>query len=303
MIFPPRIAASVLALIILAACSGPSAPDEISPVPSPTSIPTIVAVATATLPPGPTPSPTPAPTATPAPSPTPTQTPVPSPTPSPAAQPPPTPVPAAPAITVSQADTVQKIVALTFDATSDTGHAAQILDLLKQQRIKASFGLTGRWAEQNPDLVKRMVAEGHQIMNDTYDHASFTGFSTGKPALTTQQRVDELSRMRDVVLAETGYDVKPYFRPPYGDVDGSVLQDIANAGYSVNVMWSIDSLGWSGLKADDIVKRTIKGITPGAIVVMDVSSHSDDAAALPRVIQQLRDAGYQFVTVKQMVGR
>ncbi len=132
-------------------------------------------------------------------------------------------------------------MALTFDTAPETGYAAQVLDILKQQGIQATFALTGVWAEQNPDLVKRIVSEGHQIINLTYDHKSFTGFSTGQPALTTQQRVDELNRMRDVVKSETGYDVKPYFRPPYGDVDGSVLQDIANNGYSVNVLWSIDT--------------------------------------------------------------
>ncbi len=301
MIRPVRFVVIAFAIILLTACSGPSAPDEPSPIPSPTKTATVAAEATATPTPSPTPSPTPAPTATP--QPTATPTPQPTPTPSPTPQLAPTPIPAAPAITVKQADTTQKIIALTFDAGGDAGHTVEILDLLKKQGIKATFALTGRWAEQNPDLVKRIVADGHQIMNYTYDHKSFTGFSTGQPALTTQQRVDEMSRMRDVVLAATGYDVKPYFRAPYGDVDGSVLQDIADAGYSVNVMWSLDTLGWSGLKADEIVKSTVSGAAPGAIVVMDVGSQSEDAAALPRVIQQLRAGGYAFVTVKQMVGR
>jgi peptidoglycan/xylan/chitin deacetylase (PgdA/CDA1 family) len=212
-------------------------------------------------------------------------------------------VPVAPAITVKQADTTKKIVALTFDAGADTGYAAQILDILKQKGIKATFGMTGVWAEQNPDLLKRMVAEGHQIINHTYDHKSFTGFSTGEKPLTTQQRDDELTRLHDIVKAQTGYEVKPYFRPPYGDIDGSVLQDVADAGYSVNVMWSLDTLGWNGLTADEIVKRTMDGVTPGGIILMHVGAQSQDAIALPRIIQQLRDEGYSFVTVKQMVGR
>ncbi len=229
--------------------------------------------------------------------------PTPTATPSPTPVPTPTPIPVAPAISVQQANTTQKIVALTFDTALETGYAAQVLDILKQQGIKATFGLTGVWAEQNPDLVKRIVSEGHQIINLTYDHKSFTGFSTGQPALTTQQRVDELSRMRDVVQTLTGYDVRPYFRPPYGDVDGSVLQDIANNGYSVNVMWSIDTGSSNGATAAEIVATVRDQITPGSIILMQVGAKSQDAAALPKVIQQLKADGYRFVTVKEMVGR
>ena len=69
-------------------------------------------------------------------------------------------------------------VALTFDAGADTGYAAEILDLLRDEGIKATFGMTGVWAEANPDLVRRMVAEGHQLINHTWDHSSLTGANT-----------------------------------------------------------------------------------------------------------------------------
>jgi peptidoglycan/xylan/chitin deacetylase (PgdA/CDA1 family) len=290
-----RALAPIIFLMGMVACQGPTDPMQTTPEPTQTLIATIARTETPT--PTPTPSPTPTPT------PEPTATPTPSPTSTPTPQPTPTPIPVAPAITVERANTTKKIVALTFDTGTDTGFAAQVLDLLKQQKIKATFGLTGRWAQQNPDLVKRMVSEGHQVINLTYDHQSFTGFSTGQSPLSKQQRVDELNQMRDIVLNLTKYDVKPYFRPPYGDVDGSVLQDIADAGYSVNVMWSIDTQSSNGATANEIVARVRDQVAPGAIILMQVGAQSQDFAALPRVIQNLRQAGYQFVTVKQMVGR
>ncbi|MBX6342567.1 MAG: polysaccharide deacetylase family protein, partial [Thermomicrobiaceae bacterium] len=179
----------------------------------------------------------------------------------------------------------------------------QILDTLKAEGIKATFGMTGVWAEDNPDLIKRMVAEGHQLMNHTYDHQSFTGNSTGAAPLTTAQRLDEIRHTEQVVSSIAGYDLRPYFRPPYGDYDQSVLRDIAEAGYTVNVMWTVDCLGWNGLSAAQIIERCVHAAKPGAVLLMHVGSQSQEASALPELIHQLRAQGYRFVTVREMVGR
>ncbi|MDQ3044743.1 MAG: polysaccharide deacetylase family protein, partial [Chloroflexota bacterium] len=76
-------------------------------------------------------------------------------------------------------------VALTFDAGAERGYAAEILDVLVQYDVKASFGITGHWAKSHPDLVRRIVAEGHMVFNHTWSHSSFTGFSPGTAPLTT----------------------------------------------------------------------------------------------------------------------
>ena len=83
------------------------------------------------------------------------------------------------AVTITQLETSRKVVALTFDAGSDAGYASLILDTLKTNKVKASFGITGQWAEAHPALLRRMVREGHTVMNHTYSHPSFTGYSTG----------------------------------------------------------------------------------------------------------------------------
>lgn len=272
----------------LAACSTPGGTE-----PTPTVSPAATATAepTSAAQPSPTPEPTPSPTATLATTPTPS--PFPTPTP---------PQPAEP-ITIARADTTEKIVALTFDAGADSGYVDEILDTLAREGIHATFGMTGAWAEQYPDAVRRIVAEGHQMINHTYDHPSFTGFSTNQPPLSREERIATLQRTEDVIRQIVDYDMRPYFRPPYGDYDDSVMADIAEAGYTVNVLWSVDSLGWNGLTAEEIAERCVTMTEPGGIILMHVGSQSQDAAALPDIIARLRADGYRFVTIRDMVGR
>jgi peptidoglycan/xylan/chitin deacetylase (PgdA/CDA1 family) len=192
-------------------------------------------------------------------------------------------------------------IALTFDAGSDRGYGKQILDVLKANGIKASFGITGVWAQANPDLIKRMVAEGHQIMNHTWSHPSFTGYSAS-PALTSASaRKYELTRTSDYIYQLTGFRTSPYWRPPYGDINWSVRKDAYDAGYWQTVMWSIDSLSWDGATATQIVNRCGYGAEAGDIILMHVGSDSNDYAALQRLIDILEGKGYAFVTVEQLL--
>ena len=210
-------------------------------------------------------------------------------------QPSPTATPSGVAQVIRKGDASRRIAVLTFDAGSDAGYTSQILDTLKAEGIKASFGLTGRWAEQNPQLLKRIVAEGHSLINHSYDHASFTGLSTGAAPLTQAQRWDELDRTEQIVNDLSGATTKPYFRPPYGDYDDSVNRDIYARGYRYNVMWTVDSRGWQGIPAAQIVSRCLDLAEPGAIYVFHVGSASQDGPALPDIIDGLRADGYTFV--------
>jgi peptidoglycan/xylan/chitin deacetylase (PgdA/CDA1 family) len=194
-------------------------------------------------------------------------------------------------------------VALTFDAGADRGFTEQILDTLRDEGVQATFGMTGHWAQENPDLIQRMVDEGHTLINHTTTHRSWTGYSTGDAPLTSAERADELKQTEDIVRGIAGVELRPYFRPPYGDYDDSVISDLQADGYSVMVMWTVDTLGWNGYSVDQIVQRALAGAVPGAIYLMHVGAGSQDANALPTVIDQLRAEGYQFVTIQQMVGR
>ncbi len=93
-------------------------------------------------------------------------------------------------------------------------------------------------------------------------------------------------------------NTRPYFRPPYGEYDSSVLRDVWSRGYSYNVIWSTDSLGWKGLTRSQIVQRVMDGAQPGAIYLFHVGSQSQDGPALPEIISKLRGQDYSFATVK-----
>jgi peptidoglycan/xylan/chitin deacetylase (PgdA/CDA1 family) len=203
--------------------------------------------------------------------------------------------------TIRKFETNEKIIVLTFDAGADAGYTKQILDTLAQKNVKATFGMTGVWAEKNPELMKRIVRDGHDVMNHSWDHPSFTGASTGKPPLTSAQRASQLKRAEDLVFSMTGFRMKPYFRPPYGDYDNSVLADLEKNGYRYNIMWTVDTLGWKGLTAAQINQRVFDGATPGGNILMHVGAQSQDGPALPAMIDGLRARGYRFATVRQMV--
>ena len=193
-------------------------------------------------------------------------------------------------------------VALTFDAGADTGYAPQILDYLRDEGIKATFGMTGQWAEMNPDLVQRMVNEGHQLINHTWDHGSLTGANTGMPPLTPEQVTQQLSSTEELVRNLTGYEMRPYFRPPYGDYDATSLGYLYENGYYLTIWWTCDSHGWAGWGSQEIIDYCTTNLAEDEILLLHVgAAAAGDFEALPGLIQFFRDNGYAFVTVEQML--
>ena len=247
-----------------------------------------------------TPSPTPVPTAVP--TPTPTQVP-PTPAPAPAS---PTATPTAPVETarvVTRLPTTEPVIALTFDCGADRGYAEQILDELAGRGIQATFGMTGAWARANPDLVARMLREGHVLVNHSNTHPSFTGYSTGSAALSPEERVSEIRAAEEAVAPVSGSlaTMRPFFRPPYGDYDDALLELLPQLGYDFLLLWTIDSLGWRGIPPEDIVQRVSAAAEPGTIVLLHVGAQSTDALALPGLLDTLEAAGYRFVTVRDIL--
>ena len=196
-------------------------------------------------------------------------------------------------------------VALTFDAGADRGYAAEILDLLADYGIKASFGMTGRWAEENPDLVQRIVDEGHMLFNHTYSHNSLIGAGSGTDPMTYEVLLDELTRTEQIVRDLTGYEMKPYFRAPYGEWDEERLAYLYDAGYYLNLYWTCDTQGWNGWTADRINAYCTVNLKPHEIILLHVGAGGagaeGDLASLPGMIASFREQGYEFVTVEEML--
>ncbi len=185
-------------------------------------------------------------------------------------------------------------MALTFDAGSDVGSTAAVLDLLRARHIQATFGLTGAWVRANPGLAHRVVSEGHLVVNHTDRHVSFTGASTGTRPLTQAERAEAL-RGAEAAISAVGGVARPWFRPPYGDRDASVDRDVATLGYRYELLWTVDTLGWKGVPPSQVVDRVLQHLGPGEIVLMHVGRASTDARALPAVLDALTSRGYGFV--------
>lgn len=194
-------------------------------------------------------------------------------------------------------------VAFTFDAGEGAGHTEEILDLLDANGIRGSFGVTGEWVEQNPGLTRRIVEEGHMLVNHTYDHRSFTGASTGADPLPDDERLAQVEETRQIILDVAGYETAPYFRFPYGDKDDEALGLLAQAGYDYTLWWSCDTQGWNGYSPEEIVDicgPNAEDGGPGAILLMHVAD-DNDFAALPVLIDQYQQAGYDFVTMEELI--
>lgn len=203
---------------------------------------------------------------------------------------------------VDRIPTDRRVVALTFDAGSDLGGTSAILDVLADRDVLASFGITGEFAAAHPDHVARMAREGHVVMNHSSRHASFTGVSSDDVLTTTAERQADLLAADAILGPLAGGTTQPFWRPPFGDYDPGVLADAGAIGYGFTIMWTFDSLGWRGISSDAIVDRVLAEVEPGAIVVMHVGSQSQDALALPAIIDGLRADGYSFTTVRALTG-
>jgi peptidoglycan/xylan/chitin deacetylase (PgdA/CDA1 family) len=199
--------------------------------------------------------------------------------------------------------TTRQTVALTFDAGStDTGLRA-VLDALSTSGVRATFFVTGRFADRYPASVRAIVAGGHRLGNHSYTHPYFTD--------TPDAQVrDELARAESAIRAAGGTSTRPLFRFPFGDRDSRTIATVNASGYAC-VRWTVDTLGWKGtvnggITAQVVVDRILAGARPGAIMMMHVGANPDDgttldADALPAAITQLRARGYSFVTLDALL--
>jgi peptidoglycan-N-acetylglucosamine deacetylase len=133
-------------------------------------------------------------------------------TPAPPPTSPPSTLPASPATLITRGRTDRKLVALTFDAGSDAGNTTAVLDILAANHIHATFGITGLWAQATPPLVRQIAAAGDQIVNHTWDHQSFTGYSTKTAPLSATQITQELARADTLIRQLTGSGTAGWFR-------------------------------------------------------------------------------------------
>lgn len=185
-------------------------------------------------------------------------------------------------------------IALTFDDGPDEIYTPQVLDQLRIYGAKGTFFVTGENVQQYPDMARRIVAEGHEIAIHSYDHPDFS-------TLTLPEFQNQILTSEEVIESVVG--VKPrLIRPPYGIITEEQLKWTTEANYVV-VQWSIDTLDWQGLSAEEITNTVVSNAFPGSIVLQHsaYSPLQGSVAALGIFIPQLQSRGVRFVTLSKML--
>ena len=188
------------------------------------------------------------------------------------------------------------IIACTYDAgLKDPGGTATVLDNLKAFGGKATFFLTGEWAEVNPALVKRMAAEGHELGNHTYDHPNL-------PEVADAVIVEQMQRTEAICQKITGAPLQKFMRPPFGAYDTRVLATLKGLGYEV-IYWTVDSGDWRAeMTVQDVIERVGTKAGAGDIVVSHCYAPKT-AQAVKAQFEALKARGLKLGTVSQVLGR
>lgn len=187
----------------------------------------------------------------------------------------------------------QPAVALTFDDGGSVYRVKTILDILASYQAKATFFLLGNWVNDNPDLVRRMMAEGHEVGNHSYSHPRFTW-------LSAEDIRREIEITQTAIAEAAGKAPAALFRPPYGSYNGGVISAIKDMGYEAVVMWDIDTRDWSGVSGAAISEHVLDSVSPGSIVLFHLHG-AHTAEALTALIPALQGQGYKLSTVGQML--
>ena len=203
-------------------------------------------------------------------------------------KPEPTPTPAAPAPAPT---TGNKVIALTFD-DGPGPHTAHLLDVLDQYGAKATFFLIGSKVSSQANVVRSIHARSHQLGNHSWSHPEL-------PKLPVDQIAGEIDRTNDAIKQATG--VTPaILRPPYGAVNGVVLEQLRLRGMS-SILWSVDTRDWADRNSDIVCSRAVAGARPGAVILMH-DIHQTSVGAVPCILGALKQQGYSFVTVQGLLG-
>lgn len=223
----------------------------------------------------------------------------------------------------------EKKIALTFDGDYLNNVTAEILDILKQENVKCTMFLTGRYIRRYGELVKRLVSEGHEIGNHSWTHPHLTTFEQNRlhhtlPEITQEILQQELLKTAELFRQVTGKRMAPYWRAPYGEHNAEIRSWAAAVGFR-HIGWTVgkdwddgmDTLDWVADKtattyhsAGEIAEKILSFAEKnshganGAVILMHLGTQRNDDyphLKLPLIIQQLKQMGYQFVTTSEML--
>lgn len=196
------------------------------------------------------------------------------------------------ALVIARGDIFSKNVALTIDDGPHPMFTNRILDILKEKRVKATFFVVGRMAAVSPEIVRRMIAEGHTVGNHTHYHNNLLSL----PPENVHIEWDMCSSTLKTITGKT-----PRFaRPPGGNYNASVLETTRKSGLTT-VLWTANGADCTGISSGDITRRILSRTGPGGIILLH-SGVEATIEALPVIIDTLKRKGYRFETLDEMAG-
>ncbi|MED1865277.1 polysaccharide deacetylase family protein [Fictibacillus nanhaiensis] len=196
---------------------------------------------------------------------------------------------------VTSADTTEKVVTLTFD-DGPTDNTDEILTILKEEEVKATFFVTGKEIEENLEDAKEIVAAGHELGNHSYSHE--------RMVLKTPSFIKNEIETTDELIRKAGYEGKIHFRPPFGKkLIG--LPYYLDKHHRKTILWNIEPETYPEIASDStkIVKHVSRNIQPGSIILLHVmyDSRRESMKSVKGIITDLKAKGYTFKTVSEMI--
>ena len=189
-------------------------------------------------------------------------------------------------------ETEKKQVAISFDAAWGNDDTQQLIDILKEYNVPATFFVVGAWVDKYPESVKALHDAGHQIQNHSNTHPHM-------PQLSREQMKDEIESCNQKIASITG--VTPtLLRPPYGDYENALIETMTELKM-YTIQWDVDSLDWKdSATPDSICNRVTSKVKNGSIVLFhNDAEHTPEA--LPNILKCLKDEGYEFVFISDLI--
>lgn len=184
-------------------------------------------------------------------------------------------------------------VAVTLDGGGIIGDALTLVEVVKSKQVPVTLFSTGKWAEDNAEVVKAYTDAGADVFGHSYSHPSFKGLE--------DERVDtELTKAEAAIFDVTGQTTKPYFRPPFGDYDTASLAEARKQGYCM-ILWTVDAEDWkNGATVDGAKTRVIEALKDGAIVMLQANSDIV-VDLLGPLVDEIRGKGYTPVKLRDLL--
>ena len=193
-------------------------------------------------------------------------------------------------------DTQEKKIYLTFDCGYENGNTETILDALKKHKAPATFFVVGHFLKSEPNLIRRMVEEGHIVGNHTWSHPDMTKISS------LDAFSKELSQVEELYKETTGKDMVKFYRPPQGKYSTQNLKMAQELGYKT-FFWSLAYVDWNQDQQptqEEAFDKLLNRVHPGAIVLLHTTS-STNGQIMDELLQKWEDMGYTFHSLEELI--